>query len=57
MSSILLCWPAQTEAAGGVIAVEAELSCQYFLHFAMVRQMGAEGQSDKMTSDTKVPIK
>ena len=53
MSSILLSWSTESEADGGM-AVEIEPSRQYsvvffwFFVFFAVRQMAAEGQSDKM---------
>ena len=43
----LLSWPTTSEVGVGAVAVEAEPSRQY----DTVRQMAAEGQSDKMASD------
>jgi len=49
----LLSWPTTSEVGVGAVAVEAEPSRQY----DTVRQMAAEGQSDKMESDMKVWMK
>ena len=52
MPSILLCWPTTSEADVGDRAVKVEPSHNNIpLHFIAVRQMAAEGQSDKLASD------
>ena len=53
MPPILWCQPTTSEADVGVMAVEVEPSHQYSIHF-VVWQMAAEGQSDRLVSDTEV---
>jgi len=48
-----LCWPTTSEVDVGGMAVEAEPFTGIPLSFVAVWKMAAEGQSDKMTSDTK----
>ena len=43
-----------SEADGGGMASEVELPTNIPLYFVTVRQMAAEGQCDKMASDTEV---
>ena len=54
MSTVLLCWTTSEADVGGM-AVEVEHS-HIPLHFIAVRQMAAEGQSDKMASDVQVQM-
>ena len=53
MPPILLCWPRTSEVSGS-LAVEVESSCQYSIHFVVVLQMTAEGQSVKEASDMEM---
>jgi hypothetical protein len=48
MPPILLCWPTTSEADAGGTALEVGLYHQQFISFVAVRQIAAEGQSDKM---------
>ena len=50
MPPILSCWPMMSEMDVGGMAVEVEPVYQYPVTFCA---MAAEGQSDKVTSDTK----
>jgi len=50
MPPILLWWPVVSEADGGGMTVDVELSVSMW-------QMAAEGQSEKMTSDMEVWMK
>ena len=57
ISPILLCWFTTSELDVGGVAVEVEPSHQYSLAAVAMRQMAAEGQSDKMASDGEVRMK
>ena len=51
---ILLCWPVMSEVDVRVMAVEVGHSHQYSLRAVAMKQMAAEGQSDRMLSDMGV---
>ena len=55
MTPVLLCWPMTSEAA--VSDIQLNLPADIPLNFVTVRQMTAEGQSDKMASDTEMHMK
>ena len=58
MLPILLYWPTASEVDVGGVAVEAEPSRDsILLYLVAVRQMAAEGQSDKMASDVEMYMK
>jgi len=54
MLPMLFYWPMTSEANVGGMAVEAEPSTNIPLHFVTMQQMAAEGQSDRVASDTEL---
>ena len=57
MPPVLLCRPAMSEADAGGTAVELEPAASISLRLVAVRQMAAEGQSDKMEPDMEMCMK
>ena len=52
-----VCWPIKSEADVDPMTVQVEPSAIIPLNFVAVRQMAAEGKSDKMASDMEERMK